>query len=85
MVRKLPFVSNYYDLVQFEEMLWQFRDLESTCSGLGPEYEARANAMIGQVLRKFGYELRKDLSTCSTLEEMEEKMTQLYESAVNGG
>ncbi|KAI2802550.1 hypothetical protein BLOT_010008 [Blomia tropicalis] len=82
MVRKLPFVSNYYDLVQFEEMLWQFRDLESTCSGLGPEYEARVNAMIGQVLRKFGYELRKDLSTCSTLEEMEEKMTQLYESAM---
>ncbi|KAI2797159.1 hypothetical protein BLOT_011137 [Blomia tropicalis] len=82
MVRKLPFVSNYYDLAQFEEMLWQFRDLESICSGLGPEYEARGNAMIGQVLRKFGYELRKDLSTCSTLEEMEEKMTQLYESAM---
>ncbi|KAJ6215349.1 hypothetical protein RDWZM_009849 [Blomia tropicalis] len=56
MVRKLPFVSNYYDLAQFEEMLWQFRDLESICSGLGPEYEAR--------------------------EEMEEKMTQLYESAM---
>ncbi|KAJ6215340.1 hypothetical protein RDWZM_009840 [Blomia tropicalis] len=82
MVRKLPFVSNYYDLAQFEEMLWQFRDLESICSGLGPEYEARANAMIGQILRKFGYELRRELSTCSTLEEMEEKMTQLYESAM---
>ncbi|KAI2795534.1 hypothetical protein BLOT_016503 [Blomia tropicalis] len=82
MVRKLPFVSNYYDLAQFEEMLWQFRDLESTCSGLGPEYVARSNAMIGQVLRKFGYELRKDLSSCSTLEEMEEKMTELYESAM---
>ncbi|KAI2810780.1 hypothetical protein BLOT_001945 [Blomia tropicalis] len=52
LVRKLPFVSDYYDLVHFEEMLWQFRDLEGTCSGLGPRYEARANAMIGQILRK---------------------------------
>ena len=82
MVRKLPFVSDYYDLGHFEEMLWQIRDLEGMCSGLGPEYEARVNAMIGQILRKFGYELRKELAICSTLEEMEEKMTQLYECAM---
>ena len=82
LVRKLPFVSDYYDLVHFEEMLWQFRDLEGTCSGLGPRYDARANAMIGQILQKFGYELRKELATCSTLEEMEDKMTQLYECAM---